>query len=97
MTIKEINEYLWSTFAIDMQAMKQGGDYIGTRILFDWCVFVWFNTEYKKLELMIRTPAPYAEKSRSEIEKMLEQKFAECEQVAQVKRLAHERIDIWFK
>lgn len=97
MTTKEINEYLWGTFAIDMQAMKVEGDYIGTRILFDWCVFVWFNTAYKKLELMIRTPAPYAEKSREEVEKMLEQKFAECEQVTQVKRLAHERIDIWFK
>ena len=97
MTTKEINEYLWRTFAINMQAMAEEGDYIGTRILFDWCVFVWHNTKDKKIELMIRTPAPYAEKSIYEIEKMLEQKFAECEQVAQVKRLAHERIDIWFK
>ena len=97
MTIKEINEYLWQTFAIDMQAMKEEGDYIGTRILFDRAVIVWFNTAYKKLELMIRTPAPYAEKSLEEVEKMLEQKLAKCEQVSQVRRLAHERIDIWFK
>ena len=97
MTIKEINEYLWQTFAIDMKPMKEAGDYIGTRILFDWAVIVWFNTAYKKLELMIRTPAPYAEKSLEEVEKMLEQKLAKCEQVSQVRRLAHERIDIWFK
>ena len=97
MTTKEINDYLWRTFAIDMKPMKEDGDYIGTQILFDWAVIVWHNAKDKKLEIMIRTPAPYAEKSIYEIEKMLEQKFAECEQVSQVKRLAHERIDVWFK
>ena len=97
MTTKEINEYLWSTFAIDMQAMKAEGDYIGTRILFDWAVIVWHNAKDKKLELIIKTPAPYAETSLEEVEKMLEQKLAKCEQVSQVRRLAHEKIDVWFK
>lgn len=97
MTTKEINEYLLRAFSIDMKPMKVAGDYIGTQILFDWAVVVWHFAKERRLEIIAITPAPYAEKSIYEVEKMLEQKLAECEQVANVRRCAHTKIDVWFK
>lgn len=97
MTTKEINEYLWRAFSIDMKPMKVAGDYIGTQILFDCAVVVWHFAKERRLEIIAITPAPYAEKSIYEVEKILEQKLTECEHVANVRRCAHTKIDVWFK